>query len=142
MLDHNITLIETNIKIVEELQNPKFKERDIGDINLNFVIENINLTNIDAELSVQHKLAHAVIRRKHSWIVHDSYQHLKTYFAKEKRKQKKGNIKYPETYVIWWKKDQNYKGNTDGNKSLNQVNVSNQIKVIENNIKISIKTET
>ena len=46
MREHNVIQIKTNIKIVEEQQNPQLKERDLGYRDLNFFNEDINWANM------------------------------------------------------------------------------------------------
>ena len=48
--------------------------------------------------------------------------------------------KYPETEGLWWEKDQNCERKYRCQQIIKE-NVLNQIKEIENNLKISIKTE-
>ena len=50
MSDHNIIQIETNIKIVEEKQNPQIKKSNLSYWDLNFFNEDISCASIDADL--------------------------------------------------------------------------------------------
>ena len=51
MRDHNIIQIETNTKIVEEKQNHQIKKSNLSDRDLNFFNEDISWSSIDADLS-------------------------------------------------------------------------------------------
>ena len=142
MSDQNITQIETNIKIVEEKQNHRIKKRNLGYRGLNFFSEDISWASIDADLLMKSwdtLLTDVKTVEMYKIIINICLEICKKHVLSKKSPRKHQIPR--ERMALMRKISKLQKKIQRSTNHQTKENVLNQIKEIENNLKISINTE-
>ena len=142
MSDHNIIQIKTNIQIVEEKQNHQINKSNLSYRDLNFFNEDISWASIDADLfntSWDMLLTDVKTNEMYKIIINICLEICRKHVL-SKKSQRKHQIPR-DRRALMRKRSKLQKKIQRSTNHQTKEKVLNQIKEIENNLKISINTE-
>ena len=142
MSDHNIIPIETNIKIVEEKLNHQIKKSNLSYRDLNFFNEDISWASIDADLlNTSWDMLLTDVKTDEMYkIFINIYLEIRKKHVLPKKSPRKHQILRDRRALMRKRSKLQKKIQMSTNHQIKE-NVLNQIKEIENNLKMSINIE-